>query len=109
MGSKKGEGQHKKHKISFELAATIFRAAKQLSVSQGSIIRGKNKMKKECDFSKGARGKFYRPNLKLNLPIYLEPEIMAFVEGIAQKRNSNLSAVVNALIKTDKQLAEVIK
>ena len=66
-------------------------------------------MKKEYDFSKGERGKFYKPNLKLNLPIYLEPEIMIFVKSIAKKKNSDLSTVVNDLIKTDKQLAEVIK
>jgi hypothetical protein len=29
-------------------------------------------MKKEYDFSKGERGKFYRPDAQLNLPIYLE-------------------------------------
>jgi hypothetical protein len=66
-------------------------------------------MKKEYDFSKGERGKFYKPNLKLNLPIYLEPEIMTFVESIAKKKKSDLSTVVNDLIKTDKQLAEIIK
>ncbi len=66
-------------------------------------------MKKEYDFSKGERGKFYKTNLKLNLPIYLEPEVMTFVESIAKKKNSDLSTVVNNLIKTDKQLAEVIR
>jgi len=32
-------------------------------------------MKKEFDFSKGERGKFYRPGAKLNLPVYLEPDL----------------------------------
>ncbi len=32
-------------------------------------------MKKEYDFSKGERGKFYRPAAKLNLPVYLEPDL----------------------------------
>jgi hypothetical protein len=36
-------------------------------------------MKKEYDFSKGERGKFCRPNLRLNLPIYLEEDIADFV------------------------------
>ena len=66
-------------------------------------------MKKEYDFSKGERGRFYKPNLKLKLPIYLDPEIITFVESIAKKKNSDLSTVVNDLIKTDKQLAEVMK
>ena len=32
-------------------------------------------MKKEYDFSKGERGKFYRPGAQLNLPVYLEPDL----------------------------------
>jgi len=66
-------------------------------------------MKEEYDFSKGERGKFYKPDLKLNLPIYLAPEIMTFVEEIARKKNLDLSTVVNNLIKTDMQIAEVIR
>jgi len=32
-------------------------------------------MKKEYDFSKGERGKFYQPDTQLNLPVYLEPDV----------------------------------
>ena len=42
-------------------------------------------MKKEYDFSKGERGKFYNPGAKIDLPIYLEPGNHAFVENIAKK------------------------
>jgi hypothetical protein len=66
-------------------------------------------MKNEYDFSKGERGKFYKPDIKLNLPIYLEPEILSFVEGIAKKSDLDISTVVSNLIKTDMQLAEIIK
>ncbi len=58
-------------------------------------------MKKEYDFSKGERGKFYHPDAKLNLPIYLEPDTLAFVESIAQNKNSDLSKVVNDLLKKE--------
>jgi len=54
-------------------------------------------MKKEYDFSKGERGKFYRPDLKLNLPIYLDPETRSFIEKIAKKK------------KTDMKIAEFVK
>ena len=40
------------------------------------------KMKKEYDFSTGVRGKFYHKDLALNLPVYLEPENLRFVENI---------------------------
>ena len=35
-------------------------------------------MKKEYDFSKGERGKFYRPGAEINLPIYLEPDVREY-------------------------------
>ena len=66
-------------------------------------------MKKEYDFSKGERGKFYQKDLKLNLPIYLEPKTLKFVQGIAKKKNNDLSTVVNELIKSDMKIAEVLK
>jgi len=35
-------------------------------------------MKKEYDFSKGERGKFYRSDIQLNLPVYLEPDLREY-------------------------------
>ncbi len=66
-------------------------------------------MKKEYDFSKGERGKFYKPEIELNIPIYLNPENLSFVKSIAEKKNTDLSSVVNTLIKTDIQIAEIIE
>jgi hypothetical protein len=41
-------------------------------------------MKKEYDFSKGERGKFFRPDAVLNIPVYLEPDVaMAFRSSAA--------------------------
>ncbi len=66
-------------------------------------------MKREYDFSKGERGKFHKRTLTLNIPIYLESETLAFVESIAEKKKSDISRVVNDLIKTDMQIAEYTK
>ena len=67
------------------------------------------RMRKEYDFSKGVRGKFYRPGLRLEIPVYLDEEAMAFVQRIARKKKADLSAVVNDLILSDKRLADVIE
>ncbi len=32
-------------------------------------------MRKEYDFSKGERGKFFRPGVELHLPVYLDPDV----------------------------------
>lgn len=43
-------------------------------------------MKKEYDFSKGVRGKFYRENARLNIPIYLDSDVAEFIQEAARKR-----------------------
>lgn len=63
-------------------------------------------MRKEYDFSKGVRGKFYRPNIKINLPVYLDSEVLDFVQRIAKKKKTDISVIVNNLIKNDIQLIE---
>jgi hypothetical protein len=66
-------------------------------------------MKKEYDFSKAVRGKFYRRSAKLNLPVYLDEEALTFVQAIALKKRTDISAVVNELIHRDKRLAEAMQ
>lgn len=56
-------------------------------------------MRKEYDFSKGERGKFYQPDSKLNIPIYLDDEVSAFVDKIAAEKGLDRSSVVNELLR----------
>ncbi len=66
-------------------------------------------MKKEYNFSKGERGKFYKSDAKFNLPIYLDTDNLLFVEKIAKRKESDLSTIVNELIRSDRELAKVIE
>ena len=66
-------------------------------------------MKKEYDFSTGVPGKFYKQGAKLNLPVYLDKEVLAFVRRIAEKRKTDVSSIVNELIRNDMSLADTIK
>jgi hypothetical protein len=66
-------------------------------------------MKKEYDFSNAERGKFYQPNRELHLPVYLDAEVLAFVEELARKRQTDISEVVNRLLRGNMELAEVMK
>jgi len=66
-------------------------------------------MKPEYDFSEAERGKFYRPDAKLNLPVYLDDEVFAFVEQIAKRRHSDVSSIVNQLLRSDMQLVEAMR
>jgi hypothetical protein len=66
-------------------------------------------MREEYDFSKGERGKFLRQDMKLNVPIYLDDEVSAFVEKIALKKGVDRSSLVNELLKSDMKIAEVME
>ena len=66
-------------------------------------------MRKEYDFSKGEKGKFYRQDIKLNIPIYLDEEVSAFVEKIASRKGLDRSSVVNELLRGDIKIVEAIE
>jgi hypothetical protein len=66
-------------------------------------------MRDEYDFSKAVRGKLYKPDVKLNIPVYLDDEVQAFVQELAAKRNTDFSSVVNQLLRGDMQLLETMK
>lgn len=66
-------------------------------------------MRKEYDFSNGQRGKFYRPDMKLNIPVYLDEEVSDFIEKIASKKGIDRSSVVNELLRGDIKLAEAME
>ena len=60
-------------------------------------------MKKEYDFSKmgkGEVGKHYRPNARLIPPVHLEPEALAIVSNIAEKKGVTINQLINSLVKT---------
>jgi hypothetical protein len=65
-------------------------------------------MKKEYDFSKAERGKFYRPNCKMNLPVYLDVDVAKHLSQVASEHNEDLSALVNRLLKRGIELAETL-
>lgn len=55
-------------------------------------------MRREYDFSKGVRGRFHRPGAKLMVPVYLEPEVQAFVAESAAKAGTGVSDLVNQIL-----------
>lgn len=40
----------------------------------------------EVNFAGGTRGKFHQANAKLNLPVYLDSEVQAFLAALAAKK-----------------------
>jgi hypothetical protein len=63
----------------------------------------------EIDFAGGTRGKFHRPHARLNLPVYLEADVQAYLEAIAAKKGVPLSELANDLLKKEIAILETVK
>ena len=61
----------------------------------------------EIDFSGGERGKFYRKNAQLKLPIHLEASVQKALTELANAKGIELSAIVNDLLKKDIELIQM--
>ncbi len=66
-------------------------------------------MKRRYNFAKGERGKFYKPNLRLNIPVYLEPKLQKSVEKIARRKGQEISVVVSHIVRKEVELIEAMK
>ena len=66
-------------------------------------------MKKEYDFSKGVRGKFHRPDVTLNLPVYLDADVLDYLAATAKMKGVEVNDMVNDLLRKDIALIEGVK
>ncbi len=58
-------------------------------------------MKKEYDFSKGVRGKFYRKGAQLRLPIYLNLGLQHRLEKLAESKHMPIGDLVGRLLRKE--------
>lgn len=63
-------------------------------------------MKEECDFSKGERGKFYRPDAELNVPVYLDTDVREYLASKAKSKGVEVNEIVNDLLRKDIAIIE---
>jgi hypothetical protein len=66
-------------------------------------------MKDRYDFSKGVRGKFYRPDAVIRLPVYLDDEVQSYLAARADAKGIELSDLVNDLLKREIDIIEAVK
>ena len=64
---------------------------------------------REIDFSKGFRGKFYRPDMKLRNPVYLEETLPGNLAEIAERRGVNLDDLVSDLLRRDLAIVDALR
>ena len=63
-------------------------------------------MKREYNFRKAVKGKFYRKGAVLRLPIYLDTKLQTRLERVARKKGKGVEDLVNTLVKKDMELIE---
>jgi len=86
----------------------IISARKPTRGEANSTIQGDG-YEKEYDFSKGVRGKFYRPNVRLNLPVYLDDDIAEFVQKYAKRKKVDAQTVVNEILRSNKEMLQALR
>lgn len=66
-------------------------------------------MRAEYDFKKGERGKFFRQDAEMRLPIYLEAAVQRYLEELAADKGVPLGEMVNGLLKHEIEMIESVK
>ena len=66
-------------------------------------------MRDEYDFSNAERGKFHRPDARLNLPVYLDNDVRDYLAAKARNKGVEVNQIVNDLLRKDIELIEGIK
>lgn len=66
-------------------------------------------MKDEYDFTHGQRGKFYRPEATFNLPVYLDNDVLAYLNERAASKGVEVNQLINEMLKKDIDLIEAVK
>jgi len=65
-------------------------------------------MKKEYDFSKGERGKFFKPDVELNLPIYLDKTTMETLLKFSKEKGVEVEDIITDWIKKDISIVNTV-
>ncbi len=63
-------------------------------------------MKKQYDFSKGVKGKFYIPKNEIELPVYLDKKNQEFYLNIAKEKKIAMSKLINEVLSKDRDIID---
>jgi hypothetical protein len=86
-----------------------FQQLKDKVNTMGTQASANDDMPNEIDFSKGTRGKFFKTGAALNLPVYLDAEVQAYLADRAKARGVEVAQLVNELLRKDIELIEAAR
>ena len=66
-------------------------------------------MKTEYDFSKGERGKFFREDATMHIPIYLDPDVEQAMQSLAESTGQNMGTLINDWLRNNIELIHSVQ
>lgn len=66
-------------------------------------------MKEEYDFSHAERGRFYRPDANLELPVHLDEEVYRYLQNRAKAKGIDVEELVNEVLRQNIKLYETLE
>jgi hypothetical protein len=66
-------------------------------------------MKAEYDFSKGERGRFYKPDAVFSFPVYLEPDVDDFLSTLADEKDISVQDLVNEWLRMNIEMVRSVQ
>lgn len=76
---------------------------------RGKAVLREKPMKREYDFSKAERGKFFHPDATFSFPVYLEPDVNEFMGKLADEKKVDVQALVNEWLRASINLVQSIR
>lgn len=68
-----------------------------------------NGMKPNYDFSKGERGKFFRPEAVYHIPIYLDADVAEAMQVLATRTRQDVSELVNGWLRKNIDIVQSVQ
>ena len=65
-------------------------------------------MRKEYDFSKGSKGKFYVAAEDIHLPVYLDRQNNEYFLKLAKGKRTRLSKLINDVLAKDRAIIDAV-
>ena len=65
-------------------------------------------MKDEYDFTNAELGRFYRTDVQLNIPVYLDQDVESWFAEKAKLKGVNLQSLINELLRKDISLIQEV-
>jgi hypothetical protein len=66
-------------------------------------------MKEEYDFTNAEQGKFYRPGQRVEAPVYVDGEVLAFFQQKSQQKNIGVDSLVNSILKKEMEIIQALE